>query len=111
MLRMPLLGKLLIDAGVLTPKALEDVVAAQKTDKRRLGELLVEKKLVKPDMLAQTVARQLSCPFISLERIETIPENVLSLIPKRLAEEFHVVPVHFRVSNGVKTLYVATDDP
>lgn len=111
MVRAPSLGKLLVDAGVLTPKALDEAVAAQKTEKRRLGEVLVDKKLVKADQLAQVLSRQLSCPLISLERIESIPQNVLQLIPKQVAEEFHVVPVHLRVTNGVKTLYVMTDDP
>lgn len=111
MLRAPTLGKVLIEAGVLTPKALEDLLAAHKNEKRRLGELLVEKKIVKANELAQALAKQLSCPFISLERLETIPQNVLSLIPKQVAEEFHVVPVHLRVTSGLKTLYIATDDP
>lgn len=111
MVRAPPLGKVLIEAGVLTPKALEDLLAAHKNEKRRLGELLIEKKLVKAEQIAQAISKHLSCPFISLERLETIPPSVLGLIPKQLAEEFHVVPVHLRVTNGVKTLYVATDDP
>ena len=110
MLRAPSLGRLLLDVGVLTQKALDEVLAAQKTDKRRLGDLLVEKKLVRPDQLAQVLSHQLSCPWVSLARAEIAP-NVLALIPKHVAEEFHCVPVHLRVVNGVKTLYVATDDP
>ena len=51
--RAKLLGKLLVDAGVITSKALEELLATHKGDKRKLGELLVEKKLVKPDQLAQ----------------------------------------------------------
>lgn len=110
MLRAPPLGRLLLDVGVLTQKALDEVLNAQKTDKRRLGELLVEKKLVRPDQLAQVLSQQLSCPWISLARIE-IPPSVLALIPRSVAEEFHVLPVYLRTTNGVKTLYVATDDP
>lgn len=110
MLRAPPLGKLLLDTGVLTQQALEQILVAQRTDKRRLGELLVEKNLVRPDQLAQLLSRQLSCPWVSLQRIE-IPPNVLALIPREVAEEFHVVPVHLRVASGAKILYVATDDP
>lgn len=110
MLRAPPLGRLLLDVGVLDQKALDEVLTAQKTDKRRLGELLVEKKLVRPEQLAQVLSQQLSCPWISLARVE-IPPNVIALIPKTVAEEFHVVPVYMRTTNGVKTLYVATDDP
>lgn len=110
MLRAPPLGRLLLDVGVLTQKALDEVLTAQRTDKRRLGELLVEKKLVRPDQLAQVLSQQLSCPWISLARVE-IPPHVIALIPKSIAEEFHVLPVYLRTTGGVKTLYVATDDP
>ncbi len=110
MLRAPPLGRLLLDVGVLTQKALDEVLTAQKTDKRRLGELLVEKKLVRPDQLAQVLSQQLSCPWVSLARVE-IPPSVIGLVPKAVAEEFHVVPVYLRTTRGVKTLYVATDDP
>lgn len=104
------LGKLLIDTGVITQAALDEALVVQKTDKRRLGELLVERGVVNAQQLAQLLSRQLSCPWISLQHLEIAPE-VLALLPSDVAIENAVVPVHLRTSKGHKILYVATDDP
>jgi len=104
------LGRLLLDTGVLTQAQLDEVLAAQKTDRRRLGELVVERNLVPPLELAQLLSRQLSCPWISLAHVEIAPA-VLELLPAEIAIEHHVVPVHVKSQHGQRTLYVATDDP
>ncbi|MEA2749485.1 MAG: hypothetical protein QOI41_3628 [Myxococcales bacterium] len=110
MLRSAPLGRLLIDTGVLTQGELDEALVVQKTDKRRLGEILVERGVVTAQQLAQLLSRQLSCPWISLAHLEIAPE-ILALIPSDVAIEHAVVPVHLRVSKGQKILYVATDDP
>ena len=106
----PPLGRLLMDAGALSQEVLEEVLAVQRTDKRRLGELLVERGVVTALELAQILSRQLSCPWISLAQIEIAPD-VIRLLPAEVAIERHAIPVHLRFSNGQRTLYVATDDP
>ena len=110
MVRSPPLGRLLLDTGVLTAAQLDEVLAVQRTDRRRLGELLVERGLVHPLELAQLLSHQLSCPWISLAHLEIAPE-VLAALPRELAIEHGLVPVHLRVSKGQQMLYVATDDP
>ncbi|MBS2014885.1 MAG: PilZ domain-containing protein [Deltaproteobacteria bacterium] len=109
-LASPPLGRLLIDAGALSTQQLEEVLAIQKSDKRRLGELLVERGIVTALELAQILSRQLSCPWISLAQIE-IAADVIALLPADVAMERHAVPVHLRLSKGQRILYVATDDP
>jgi hypothetical protein len=110
MVRSATLGRLLIDTGVLTQAELDETLVVQKTDKRRLGELLVERGVVSAQQLAQLLSHQLSCPWISLAHLEIAPE-VLALLPSEVAIEHAVVPVHLRVSKAQKILYVATDDP
>ena len=110
MLRSAPLGKLLLDTGVLTQAALDEALAIQKTDRRRLGELLVDRGVVHPQHLAQLLSHQLSCPWISLASLDIAPE-VLALVPAQLALEHGIVPVHLRSSKKQKVLYVATDDP
>jgi hypothetical protein len=110
MMRSVSLGRLLVDTGVLTQAILEETLAIQKTDRRRLGELLVERGVVHPQELAQLLSHQMSCPWISLAHLDIAPE-ILSLLPRSLALEHAVVPVHLRMYKGHKVLYVATDDP
>jgi hypothetical protein len=104
------LGKLLVDTGIVAKAALEEVLALQRTDKRRLGELLVERGLVRPQQLAQVLSQQLSCPWVALQRIEIAPA-VLSALPREVAIAHQVVPVYVRAVRANKTLYVATADP
>ena len=106
----PPLGRLLLATGVVTQVQLDEVLVLQRTDRRRLGELLVERGLVHPLELAQLLSHQLSCPWISLAQLEIDP-TVLALVPADLAVVFSVVPVHLRVTKGQQVLYVATDDP
>ena len=110
MVRSAPLGRLLIDTGVLTQAELDETLVVQRTDKRRLGELLVERGVVNAQRLAQLLSHQLSCPWISLAHLEIAPE-VLALLPSDVAIEHAVVPVHLRTSKGQKILYVAIDDP
>ena len=104
------LGRLLLDTGVLTQVQLDEVLVVQRNDRRRLGELLVERQLVNPIELAQLLSTQLSCPWISLTNLDLAPD-VIALLPEELMLDHGVVPVHLRITNGQKVLYVATDDP
>ena len=104
------LGRLLLDTGVITQVQLDEVLVLQRTDRRRLGELLVERGMVNPLELAQLLSHQLSCPWISLAQLAVDPA-VLALVPEELAIDHGLVPVHLRLAKGQKFLYVATDDP
>jgi hypothetical protein len=104
------LGQLLVEVGALSELALAEVLALQKTDPRRLGELLVEKELVQPKRLAQILSYQLSCPWISLAKVE-LTKSLIDWFPRELALKHSVVPVHLRTLRGVQSLYIATDDP
>ena len=104
------LGRLLVKAGLLTQQALDEALQAQKTDGRRLGEILAEKGLVRPHQLAQFLSHQLACPWVSLQRVE-ISQDAVDLLPRSIALRHHMVPVHLRTTKGATTLYVAMDDP
>src|SRR4051794_9915593 len=104
------LGRLLVDIGVVSKTAIDEVLAIQKTDDRRLGELLVDRGLVRPQQLAQILSHQMSCPWLSLVRAD-IREQVLGLLPRETAIRHEVVPVHVRMTQRSKVLYVATADP
>jgi Type II secretion system (T2SS), protein E, N-terminal domain/Protein kinase domain/PilZ domain len=104
------LGRLLVTSGLLTQQALDEVLALQRTDGRRLGELLAEKGYVRPHQLAQFLSHQLACPWVSLQRVE-ISREAVEILPRAIALKHHMVPVHLRATKGATTLYVAMDDP
>jgi serine/threonine protein kinase len=106
----PPLGRLLVSSGLVTQEALDEVVAFQKSDGRRLGELLVEKGVVHPHQLAQFLSHHLACPWVSLERIE-VTREAAKVLPREIALKHRMVPVHLRTAKGQTALYVAMDDP
>jgi type IV pilus assembly protein PilB len=105
------LGQLLVDARILTPEQLEEVLALQKTDGRKLGALLVESGLVTETLLTQVLSQQLSVPWVSLNHID-FSRELLGLVPLEVAEKYCLVPIYVRAVRGQgDTLYVAMEDP
>ena len=104
------LARLLVTSGLVMQQALDEVLALQKTDGRRLGEVLAERGLVGPQKLAQFLSHQLACPWVSLDRLE-ISRDAVDVLPRKLALKHFMVPVHLRTTKGATTLYVAMDNP
>src|SRR5689334_6148117 len=105
------LGQLLVDARILTAEQLEEVLALQRTDGRKLGALLVESGLVTETLLTQILSQQLSVPWVSLNHID-FSRELLNLLPLELAEKYCLVPIYVRAVRGQgDTLYVAMEDP
>src|SRR5437899_1874813 len=105
------LGELLVDAQIITREQLEDALALQKRDGRRIGTLLVEAGLVSETQVTQILSQQLSVPWVSLYHIE-FSRQLLNLVSQELAEKYCLVPIFLRRVRGLgDTLYVAMDDP
>ena len=105
------LGELLVEAKVITAEQLEQALALQKTDGRRLGTLLVEAGFVNETQLTQILSQQLNAPWVSLYHID-FSRQLLNMIPRDVAEKFCLVPIYVRNVRGQgNTLYVAMDDP
>jgi hypothetical protein len=105
------LGRLLVEAGLVTETELEAVLARQRSDPRRLGELLVEARVVSSTQVTQLLSHQLRLPWINPEHVY-FDEDVLALVPRELAARYCLIPVYVRRDTlGGRALYVATDDP
>ena len=107
----PRIGELLVAAKLVTDEQLSDALDQQKQTGRRLGDALVAKGLVSEIQLTQILSNQLSVAWVSLRHVDFTPE-LLSLVPRLVAEEHTLIPVHFRVGDKKqRILYVAMDDP
>lgn len=105
------LGELLVEAHIVTREQLEDILALQKKDGRRIGTLLVEGGLVSETQVTQILSQQLSVPWVSLYHID-FSRQLLNLVSQELAERYCLVPIFVRKVRGQgQTLYVAMDDP
>lgn len=104
------LGKLLVDAGLVSQEALDAALREQARDGRRLGRILVARGLVSDTQVTQILSHQLALPWVSLAKVDVDPA-LLEKIPRALAERHGIVPVYLRRDAGRAVLYVATDDP
>lgn len=105
------LGDLLVEAQMITPQQLDEVLERQREDRRRLGTLLVESGLVSETQVTQILSQQLSVPWVSLYHID-FSRQLLNLVPSQVVERFCLVPIFVRRVRGLgQTLYVAMDDP
>jgi len=100
------LGELLLEHGLLTAEQLESALAAQRLQRRPLGQVLLAQGLVDEKALAGVLSLHFNVPQIDFTRAR-IDKDALALIPETYAREHTILPI--RLEKDV--LDVATVDP
>lgn len=96
----------LLDAGLVTNKQFESALAKAKKTNQKVGDILVSDGLITEAELIKLEAYILGIPFVDLKK-ETIPHEILSIIPEAVARKNNIVP--FKKSGD--DLEVAMLDP
>lgn len=99
------LGDLLVEAGIITEKQLQETLQTKK-DGQKLGDALVEKGFITEHQLIEVLEFQLGIPHISLYRYP-IETSLMSLVSKDLARRKLLIPLRKEGNQ----LYVAMNDP
>jgi len=84
------LGDLLLEHKIISREQLETALADQRKSGRRLGRVLIENGYLTDDALLDFLSRQLRIPFVDLRRYSFVPE-VVRLIPEAYARRFRAV--------------------
>ena len=84
------IGDLLIEHKVISQEQLNAALADQKKSGRKLGRVLIESGYLTEDQLLDFLSRQLNIPYIELKRYQVKPE-VVRLIPEVHARRFRVL--------------------
>ena len=100
------LGTMLVEAGIINEKDLEQLLVKQDLTKRRLGELAVEGGFASEEQIFKALAKQLKIPFVTLDSTVMDP-SVVSLIPESMARDLRAIPL-FKIE---KNLTIAMADP
>jgi MSHA biogenesis protein MshE len=100
------LGDLLVEQKVISSADLDIALAAQKKSGRRLGRIIVESGLAGENDIAQALARQLNLPFIDLRKFNS-DASILQLLPETQARRFRAMPLARRDSS----IFVGMADP
>jgi type IV pilus assembly protein PilB len=104
------LGRILIKMGLLTRDKVHECleVQQQRGGGVRLGQICVEKGLVKKKDLLAALAGQRGMECVELDSLE-IPKGVIDLLPAQMAKTYRVVPIAFDDRGSVLT--IAMDNP
>jgi MSHA biogenesis protein MshE len=100
------LGDLLVEQKVISSADLDIALAAQKKSGRRLGRIIVESGLAGENDIAQALARQLTIPFVDLRKFSP-DASILQLLPETQARRFRAIPLARRDGD----IFVGMADP
>lgn len=78
------------DSGMVGEKELEESFREAQNDKKKLGDILLAKKLIDEVKLRKLYAYILGVPFVDISR-ETIPTEILQIIPEPIAKKYKIV--------------------
>ena len=109
--RRPKLGEILVEDYRVAPEDVESALRAQRFSTERIGRLLVRMGVLSERDLVTALGQQLRVPVvIGLPRL-TIREDVLMLVPMRIAERKLVIPVDILEAGAERFLVLAMADP
>lgn len=86
------LGDMLVAAGVLSEDQLEWALDRQKESYQRLGEILLEARMIDEDDVAEARALQLDMPYVQLNDFQIRPE-VAKLVPEHISRAYNLIPI------------------
>ena len=104
------LGELLLEAKVINATQLQSAIAHQRQWGSRLGTALMEKGFVDEETLAKFLSQQRGMPSVVLSKMK-IPPEVLKRIPRELQEKHVLVPIAVEKTGNRETLTIAMADP
>jgi Type II secretion system (T2SS), protein E, N-terminal domain len=98
------LGTLIFRAGLLPAETIENALEEGVKTGRRLGEILIERGLIKEEDLTRLLAGQKGLPYISV-RERTVDPEAARLLAEDQARLFNALPIGFE--DGVPVIALA----
>ncbi|MFL0246453.1 GspE/PulE family protein [Candidatus Clostridium stratigraminis] len=89
------LGDLLVEARMITPMQLEDVLEKQKRTGKRLGKLLVDEGIISEDGLMKALEIQLGVKRVNFDEVE-VDKEAVKVISAKLASKHNIIPISIR---------------
>ncbi|MBI4744049.1 MAG: Flp pilus assembly complex ATPase component TadA [Actinobacteria bacterium] len=89
------IGDILVNAGLITQKELENALLAQKKSGKPIGRILIENSRVSEDQIAHALARQKNLPVVDLNEYN-INVHAVASIPETVAKRHMVIPIDYK---------------
>ena len=100
------LGEILVEEGLIRPDSLARGLEIQKREGGWLGEILCRLNLLTPEDLARALSVQFDCPYRPTLSLSEIDSALLQFIPYGFARRHGVLPIR---SNGKEPRLVLSD--
>ncbi len=101
------LGQMLVNEKVLTADQLNEALDRQRKTRERLGQILIDMKLIDEDILLKYLGAQFRKEPITRQDLDALDPDVVKLVPEEVARQYGVIAA---LRSGRK-LIVATADP
>lgn len=80
----------IVDADLVKKEDLAVAFEEAQKQKKQLGEILLERKLIDENQLRKLYAYILGVPFVDLTK-EMIPQDILQIVPEPIAKKYRIV--------------------
>ncbi|UCH81604.1 MAG: Flp pilus assembly complex ATPase component TadA [Nitrospiraceae bacterium] len=100
------LGELLVELDLLTEEQLQAALMIHRKTAKRLGQIFVEENMISEDDLIEVLSKQLGYTHVWLRK-GLVDPKIVRIIQKDKAKLYRVIPM-FKVNND---LFIATADP
>jgi len=101
------LGQMLVNDKVLTTDQLNQALERQRKTRERLGQILIDMKLIDEDMLLKYLGAQFRKESITRQELAALDPDVVKLVPEEVARQYGVIASQ----RSGRKLVVATADP
>jgi len=101
------LGQMLVNEKVVTPDQLNQALERQRKTRERLGQILIDMKLIDEDMLLKYLGAQFRKEPITRQDLASLDTAVVRLVPEEVARQYGVIAAQ----RSGRRLVVATADP
>ena len=101
-----MIGKYLVDKGIITQKQLEEALEEQKKTGEFLGAILINRRYASEHVIAKGLSEELGLAFMDLSKYSIEPAAI-KLVPETVCRKYTLIPVYQAGHN----LTVAMADP
>jgi len=104
-----MIGKYLVDKGIITQKQLDEALAEQKKTGEFLGAILIEKRYASEHVIAKGLSEELGLAFMDLSKY-SIEGAAIKLVPEALCRKYTLIPVYQAGHNLTVSMADPTDE-
>jgi type IV pilus assembly protein PilB len=101
------LGQMLVNDKILSTEQLNQALERQRKTRERLGQILIDMKLIDEDILLKYLGAQFRKEPITRQELSEIDAEVVKLVPEEVARQYGVIASQ----RSGRRLIVATADP